>query len=206
MSRVAIVVALAGCTSTQSARVLAPGKTQLAVGVARVTISEDDDGVLYTGQLRVAHGVSETAEIAAEVGRTPGAGETYTSFAVAPKFQISRSPTSAVSLAIPVSLAWGERGLDDVGGGTFAVLPTLYAGFDLSKDAELVIAPSLGVGKTVDEPGALYALGLSLGIRMGDASTLSGFQPSLGFLRLSSSEGRDSITFLMLGLGVAVGD
>jgi hypothetical protein len=200
---------LTACMSAQSARVLAPGKTQVAAGVTRLTATEADDDVIYLGELRVAHGVSDTTEVAAEVSRTPGVTEAYTSVAFAPKFQLSRTATSAVSLGLPLSLSWAERGISEVEGGTIGVFPTLYAGFDVSKEAELLIIPRFGIAKPMgdDAEGVAYGLGLGVGLRLGDSVTHSAIEPTLGFLQVRSSEGNgDSVTFLMLGLAVTAGD
>ncbi|MBA3461599.1 MAG: hypothetical protein H0T46_16675 [Deltaproteobacteria bacterium] len=202
-----IVIALAGCTTMQSSRVLDPGKTQLGVGVTRITLNEDDEPI-YAGEVRVARGVSDTFELGAHLVRTPGMGEAFSSLGIDPKFQVSRSATSAVSVAIPFSVAWTDEGFHDLATGTIQLFPTLYAGVDLSKNVELVFSPRAGIAKLSKEGSdPIYGIGAAIGLHIGDAATSSALHPEFSILNIGSVEDSgDSETFVMIGIGVTAGD
>ena len=208
MKRSAILLAgvLAGCSSMQSSRTLAPGKTQVGVSATRIAPNSDVGEPLYLGELRVAHGVSETFEIGGRLDRTPGAGDTYSGIGVYPKWQLSRSETSWVSFAVPLSVAWRDTSLHMIEGGTFEAFPTLFAGTMVGKDVEAVFAPRIAIAKAYSGGDPAYGFGATLGLRFGDPATGSALQPELGVFHATDPGGGEGATFVTIGIGVTAGD
>ena len=204
----AAVVLVAGCAqSYQSARVVAPGKTQITGALSRTeSISEDDDdGAIYSGDVQVRQGVSDRFDLGLRLVRTPGAGEVLSQLGVDPKVQITApDSTTTLTVALPISVAWAEEG-DEWGEGVLVLTPTVFVGIDLSPAAELVMAPKVFVflpdGKTDDSE---VEVGGSIGVRFSDASKTWAIQPELGLLHIS--EGDDGASFLTFGLGVSAGN
>lgn len=205
MKRLALAIALAGCTTMQSARVLAPGKTQVSAGVARSRVPEY--GALWLGEVRVAHGVTDGFELGAHVSRTPGSGETISALGIDPKVRLGEWPKARISAALPVSLAWDEKD-SDVGSPTLLVLPALFLGYDMSPETELVFAPRGGLVRTTSADTAsstLYAIGATLALHIGDRATGAGVHPELGVLMYGGG-GVSTDVIATIGLSVTAGN
>ena len=213
MTRVVTVFALVllvGCASSyQSARVLAPGKTQVTAALSRTDIFSDDelgDGVTaWGGDVQVRQGVVDRFDLGVRLSRTPGALETLSQLAVEPKVQITDpNASTTLSVALPIGVGWAENG-DDWEDGTVLITPTVFIGVDLSPSAELVIGPKVFAifpdAKTEDSE---IEFGGSIGVRFHDASRTWAVHPEVSFLRFA--EDGESITFLTFGVGVSAGN
>ncbi|HEY5934362.1 MAG TPA: hypothetical protein VIU61_07005 [Kofleriaceae bacterium] len=212
MTRVVIFLlplALGCASSYQSARVLAPGKTQVTAAVSRTDIfSEDElgDGVTaWGGDVQVRQGVVDRFDFGVRLSRTPGALETLSQFSLEPKVQITGPEASTtLSVALPIGVGWAENG-DDWEDGTVIITPTVFVGVELSPSAELVIAPKVFAffpdAKTEDSE---IEFGGSIGVRFHDASRTWAIQPEVSFLRFA--EEGESISFLTFGVGVSAGN
>ena len=116
-----VCVAATACgTSYQSARVLAPGKTQVTAGLARTSSTEAgfDEG-LWAGDLQAHTGVADKVEIGGRLVRTPGYGNTGSYAAIEGRFQVV---PDRVSVALPVGIIWAEE-MDDFETGAYLVTP-----------------------------------------------------------------------------------
>lgn len=207
MKSAAIIVAVlfAGCSTLQSPRVLAPGKTRVSAGVSRVKPQNQQEAG-WLGEVAVAHGVSSGAEIGVQISRTPGVAEAFTAVSVVPKLELSDTPTSAVSIAFPIGLSWSEEGLHGED-GAFHLLPTLCMGMDMSPQVEAMFTPRALVAKSSESnAGTLYGFGGAIGLRIGDKATQSALQPELGLMVIKSTSGDGSETIVTIGLSVSAGD
>ena len=195
-----------GCANSyQSARVLAPGKTQVTVGVSRVDIISDgggDDEALWLGDLQVRHGMGPKFEGGFRLQRSPGTGEAISILGFDPKFALT-DPASktAISIGVPISVLWFENG-SDFEDGTILVTPSLFIGLELSPTVELVISPKVFYIKP-DGADAEVELGGSIGVRFGDASRSWAVHPELGIVHFSEGDGE---SFLMFGVGISAGN
>jgi hypothetical protein len=205
-----VVTLLVGCASSyQSARTLAPGKTQVTAALSRTEMFSEvefDEGIsVWGGDIQVRQGVVEQFDLGVRLARTPGAEETLSQLSIEPKYQITPGTSSTtVSVALPVGVGWAETG-DDWEDGTVLLIPTVFVGIDLSPTAELVIAPKVFAlfpdAKTEDSE---VELGGSVGVRFYDASKTWAIQPEISFLRFS--EEGEGISFLTFGIGVSAGN
>lgn len=191
----------AGCLAAQSARVLAPGKTQLAVGAGRSTVSGPDDDVVWHGTVMVRRGLARNVDGGLVLQRTPGGGG-LSFAAVEPKVQLTSSGRGAASVALALGPFWedgiGEDGIDwDYGG--VVVAPTIFLGYDLAPTAELVFAPRL-VLFLPDEGDSDTQVGASLGVRFTDRARTWAVHPDLAYLST------DDEAILTLGLSIAAGN
>ncbi len=198
-----IVCGLTACSSSlQSARVLSRGKTAVTVGASRSSLDGREQKV-YLGSLQVRHGVSDSAEIGVHLDRTPGGGETTSVLGIDPKFMLSSTATSAISLVLPVSLGWNEQ-YSDFKNPAFIAAPTLLLGVDVSSEVELVLAPRIGLARGTGD-GSLYGFGGSLGLHIGKRGGAA-IHPELGFVSLRESGSEGSATVLTIGVGISAGD
>lgn len=200
-----LAIALSACaTSTQSARTLPVGKTEVTVQINR-SDSDDSDNSAWGGELMVRHGFVERFDLGLHLSRTPGFGDAVSAIAVDPKAQLTAvdAPTS-VSIGAPIGVVFQERD-DDFHREGLVVVPTLYVGQHVSPTMELVIAPKLYVAIPRAKSGEdeLY-FGGSLGVRFTDPHHHWALHPELGFTRLTSNN--ESEIVVTLGLGVAVGN
>jgi len=205
-----VVTLLVGCASSyQSARTLAPGKTQVTAALSRTELfseGEFDEGVsVWGGDIQVRQGVVEKFDLGLRLSRTPGAEETLSQLSFEPKYQITADTSSTtVSVALPIGVGWAETG-DDWEDGTVLLVPTVFVGIDLSPTTELVFAPKMFAlfpdAKTEDSE---VEFGASVGVRFFDASRTWAIQPEVSYLRFS--EDGESISFLTFGIGVSAGN
>lgn len=208
MKRFMLCVLAAGCANAyQSARTLAPGKTQATVAVSRTEfLEEDGDESLYVGELQVRTGFSERMDGGFRLLRNPGAGENISILQLDPKWQISQpGAKTAISIGVPIGAVWGENGLDDLEIVSYLITPSVYVGFELSPTVELVVSPKLFmIFPDDDDADSQIEIGGSIGLRFGDASRTWAVHPEVGLIRFS--EGDASEEFLMFGIGIAAGN
>jgi hypothetical protein len=196
-------VLLGGCaTSHQSARVLAPGKTQVTTALARTSATEGglDEGI-WTGDLQVHTGVAPGFEMGARLVRTPGGAETASIASIEGRFQVV---PEHVSIGLPVGVLWEEQ-FDDFEGGNFFLTPTVFVGTDVSPTTELVAAPRLFVFISNDGDDSEVEVGGSVGLRVTNEARTWAVHPELGLIQFSEGDG-DSETYLTFGLGISVGN
>jgi hypothetical protein len=207
MNRAVFLIAavMAGCSTMQSARTLAPGKTQVGVGMTLIDVSGQNSDSQFVGELRVAHGASDGVELGARIARTPGGGAAYSAVGVGAKFQLSHSATSSVALELPIALGWVDMSLHMRQSQTFEAFPTLYLGASLAKDVEGVFASRIGIA--FDGDTSRYGYGASLGLRFGDQASGSALHPEVGmFHATDGGYGESGVTFLTIGISVTAGD
>ena len=197
-----LACAAAGCVSPyQSARVLAPGKTQATVSVTQVRSIEDSDDKLWVGDVQVRHGFDGKLEGGIRLGSAPSNDDTANQIFVDVKAKLSQTDTTAVSVALPVGIYFGQRGFD-FEDGTIAIAPVLFFGAQLSPEAELVVAPRVAY-LIPDNDDNETALGVSLGVRFGPPSTGWAIHPEVGIMKLMADGTDPLITF---GIGIAAGN
>jgi hypothetical protein len=199
----ALVLLGACATSHQSARVLAPGKTQVTTALARTSATEGglDEGI-WTGDLQVHTGVASNVEVGARLVRTPGGAETASIASIEGRFQVV---PDHVSVALPVGILWEEQ-FDDFEGGNFFLTPTVFVGTDVSPTMELVAAPKLFVFiPDDDDDDTEIEFGGSVGLRITNEARTWAVHPELGLIQLSEGDG-DGETYVTFGLGVSVGN
>lgn len=201
--------ALGACTVAQSARVLAPGKTQVSVGANRTTASADEgDDVLWSGQVMVRRGLADKVDVGVILDRTPGSGEATSRLAVEPKVQLTAPGGNVtVSLALGAGVIWADGmtsdGLDAELGG-YMLSPTAYLGFELAPGAELVAAPRLHFVFPDGEDDHGTAYGASIGVRFTDPARTWAVHPELTYMTIDDTFVDES--FLTLGVSVSAGD
>ncbi|HUQ08426.1 MAG TPA: hypothetical protein VM261_38310 [Kofleriaceae bacterium] len=197
----AALLAGACATSHQSARVLAPGKTQVTTALARTSATEGglDEGI-WTGDLQVHGGVAPGFELGGRLVRTPGGGNTGSIASIEGRFQVV---PERVSIALPVGVVWQEE-LDDFEGGNFFLTPTVFVGTDVSPTMELIAAPKLFVFIPDDgDDDTEVEIGGSVGLRITNEARTWAVHPELGIIQFS--EGTDA-TWITFGLGISVGN
>lgn len=209
MSRpVAIAVAigaLGACTTAQSARVLAPGQTQISVAANRVSVT-DEDGVIWYGQVMVRRGLAPKVDAGLILTRTPGGSGGVSMLAAEPKLQLTaHGAKTTFSLGLAAGALWSDQstrdGLEgDVTG--FLVSPTAYLGFELSPGAELVAAPRLYLIIPDEGGDNQTAFGATVGVRFTDAARSWAIHPEFTYLAVEDADE----TFLTLGVSVSAGD
>jgi hypothetical protein len=189
-------------TSHQSARVLAPGKTQVTTALARTSSSDEVGEGLWNGDLQVHGGVAPGVELGGRLVRTPGGGNTLSGASLEGRFQVV---PERVAIAVPVGFVWQEE-FDDFEGGAYTLTPTVFVGADVSPTLEVVAAPKLfvfipdeGDGDTEVEWGG------SVGLRVTNEARTWALHPELGLAHFSEDDGSGE-TFLTFGLGVSVGN
>jgi hypothetical protein len=206
------IALLTGCASSyQSARVLAPGKTEVTVGVTRGEFLRDEAMTrlpgnrvsTWTGDLQLRRGLFERFDGGVRLSRMPGTGESVSLLGVDLKAALTAPDAKlAFSVALPISVGWAEYGGTLFYDGTIIVAPSFFAGFALSPCVELVIAPKLFMllpdGEFEERE---IEVGGSLGVRYGSASGGWAVHPEIGFMHLSEDDRtQDLITF---GLGIS---
>jgi hypothetical protein len=190
-------LALAACSSSfQSAKVLAPGQTQVTGAMLRTTPHDDfapEGGALYSGDLQIRRGITPTIDLG---GRYVGGSQGHY-LAVDPKIQVI---PKYVSFGMPIGIILaedndGER-MFDYGGLIFS--PTVYIGSEISPNqAELVVAPKILIvvpddGETDSEIGA------SVGMRLSSDLARWAIVPELSILNVSGEASS------LLSFGVAL--
>ncbi|MBA3460612.1 MAG: hypothetical protein H0T46_11655 [Deltaproteobacteria bacterium] len=200
-------VALVGCTQMQSARTLRTGDTRVSAGISRMSISDDTQLIpFYLGELHVAYGVTDTAEVGLQLGRSAGIGDAISSVGVAPKISLHETRAIAVSLAFPGVVAWDEsRTLSP--SVAAAAYPTLYVGLQLDGETEVVLSPRVG---GVWRPGSgdssnVFLLGGAVGLSIG-APARATVQPEIGILLVQSSTTDHREAVFTIGFGVTAGN
>ncbi|HEU0034108.1 MAG TPA: hypothetical protein VFQ53_25950 [Kofleriaceae bacterium] len=203
-------VAIVGCASSyQSAHVLAPGKTQVSAAVTRIEqIAEDgdtaDEDGIYVGDVRVAHGIADKVDANVRLTRAPGSGDTVSMMSAEARFELTAPEApAALSIGLPIGILWAEEDELELDYGGLVVMPTLYAGYQVSPGVELVAAPKLFI-TIPDEGDTQLDFGGSLGVRISDLAQTWHVQPELGLAHFSD-EG-DSATFLLFGLSIGAGN
>jgi hypothetical protein len=210
MSRIAAFAivaasAVAGCASQyQSARVVAPGKTQVTAAVTRIEFLEEGDGSTWAGDVQVRQGFGRV-DGGVRLIRSPGGFENQSQLGVDAKYELTAPGAStAMSIGMPVAVAWGESGSDWME-GILILTPTFFVGVDVSPEVELVFAPKvfflLPDAKTDD---AEVEFGASVGLRVGDATKTWAVHPELSLFRFS--EDGEGVSFLSFGVGVSAGN
>lgn len=214
MKRLALVVCSVGCVSSyQSARVLPTGKTQVTAAVSRVQVieSESDDASIWVGDLQVRHGLAAQFDGAIRLSRTPGGLNALSMLMIDPKYQItSPSSSTAVSVALPVGVAWEEQG-SDFNDGVGVIAPTILIGTPLAPNTELVFAPKVVVflpdGETDQSE---IEFGASLGLRFTNAARTWAIHPELSLLLFDPSNngggGGETVKVLSFGIAVSAGN
>jgi len=204
--RFLLVVGLVGCVGNQSARVLSPGSVAVSGGLLRMTSTEDgDDDTIWLGEMMARYGVGDRFDAGLRIGRTAGRGESVSLAQVDGKFEItSPGAQTAISASFGVGLAWAEEGTE-TGEGTIVASPAILLGHMVSPTTELVLSPHLSVIKPNDTE-SLFGIGVSLGARIGERTY--GIYPALDITRLTDSDGgsMDSVTLIIFGLGISVGN
>lgn len=206
-SMVLAVVAplVTACTAAQSARVLAPGKTQLSVGAARSTPTGEAEGSLWTGQVAVRRGLGGIVDGGLSVQRTPGAFGAMWSVAVEPKVQLTPADSkTTLSVALAAGAVFEEDPDDDGLGldlGLYVVAPTVLVGIDLAPTVELVFAPRITLLlPDEDNDDSQTEVGGALGLRFTDRERTWAVHPELSYLTL------DEESVLTLGLSISAGN
>lgn len=199
---------LAACAQMQSARLLRPGHTAVSAGLSRVSLDDNSQNVpTYFGEVRVAHGFSDTVEVGALVGRSAGNDQNGSAFGLAPRFRLRESSTSAISLSIPAMALWQENGAQ-FHGGELAVCPTVYVGFQLAPETELVLSPRAGVlfRPGDDTTSTLFLVGGAIGLSLGSPGGAT-LHPEIGVMvDQPTSTAAPTELALTFGLGVTAGD
>ncbi len=201
------------CAGTyQSARTIAPGKTQVTVGVTRIQNTSDEQGVDdeqdsgWAGDLQIRHGFAERFDFGARLQRMPGVGTTVSWLSIDPKVELTPVGSPAVvSIGVPAGVMWTEEIDDglDFANGTIVVIPSIYVGFDLSPNVEIVASPKLFYIKP-DGADEEIEVGGSLGLRFVDPARSWAVQPELAVMRIA--EDNESATLLSLGVAISAGD
>lgn len=203
MTRIALLAVLVGCTGAQSARALAPGKSTVGGGVVRITATEQGaDESVWMGEVMVRHGLGDKFDGGIRFARSAGRGEALSIAQLEPKIELTElGATTAISAALGIGVAWGDRGWD-AQDGTYVFGPSLLIGQRVSPTTELLFVPRFTYIKPHEASDSATGVGISLGARIGEQTW--GIYPSLD-LQVVSGEG-DSVTFVLFGLGVGVGN
>ncbi len=198
----AFTTALGACTTAQSARPLAPGKTQVSVALTgnRLVGTEDSD-LLWTGQVMVRRGLSSNADLGVSLTRVPGSTDALSLALVDSKVRLTpEASETTISASLGGGLIWADRGFDfDL--GAFVLTPALYLGLRLSPTAEAVLSPRLYVLLPQDDNDEREAnLGGTVGIRFTNPARTWALHPELGLVRFAGE------ATLSLGLSISAGD
>lgn len=200
MTRVVVLLVCSACTTTQSARPVAPNTVEISVGLGRAAQFDEDiaEGD-WLGDLMVRFGITDGADFGIHALHTPGAGGPG-AVAIDPKFRIGENGRSMLSLGVPVGYVWGDGADGDLRGG-FAV-PALYLGIQLSETLEFVSSVRYML-TLADDPSmtdkVMKGFGASFAPRFIDGQHSIAVAPEIGFMRV------DDQSFLTFGLSVGVG-
>jgi len=207
MRRFLAVLFLPACMSSfQSARTLPKGKTQVTADLDgfKAFDSNDSSETVYAGELMVRNGLDDGLEGGVRLGRLPGdSGDTASLLMLDLKKQVSdpATTTSAISVDIPLGIAWSEQGTN-LEGGTFLAAPTLLVGVQVSPSAEVVLGPKfVWVVLSDSSDQSKLGGGVSMGLRISDPSRTWAVHPELSLLKVE-----DADTIISFGLAVSAGN
>jgi hypothetical protein len=194
---------LVGCATPQSARVLAPGRTEVTVGVQHgAQDGPDGDASLY-GQVMVRRGVGDNADLGIVYARTVGHDLPVSTLAFEPKFELTTpGRRTAVSLSLAGALAWNSAGDDgglDLSG--YAVVPSVLVGVELTSRVELVATPRIVLVIDDDRETSELELAGSLGVRLTGPRDAWAVQPELTYVILRN----DDHNAFSAGLAISAG-
>ena len=205
MSRAALMVAFVvggGCTMPQSARPLAPGRTQVAVGWATLAHPQlEDDADLASGQVMVRRGIAARTDAAIVLSRLPSQSASTSMAMLEAKVRLTPAEGPlTVSLAVGTGVVWTDDAWD-FDREAVVVTPTLYVGYDLSPTAEIVIT-ARGYLAAIDDDNQHRELngGASIGARFTDRARTFALQPQLTVI------GADRETYVTVGVAMSVGN
>ena len=225
MIAVNVSCAVSCAASYQSARVVPLGKTEVTVAMSKLVDAKpepEQDGEIrptWTGDLQLRRGIRSHFDIGFRfirtqgvpqflVGPPPQIAETLSSLSFEPKLELTEpGATTIISVALPVYRGW----FSDAYGSkpaSYAIAPTLFAGFQLSSQSELVLTAKAIASKSYGslEP-VRTALGGSVGVRFGSRAGGFAIQPEIGVLRSYDQAGAyRSGVLISFGLGIAVGN
>jgi hypothetical protein len=192
-------VTLIGCVSSyQSAKVLAPGQTQITGALTRSAPDDQLDEGLYTGDIQVRHGLSDKVDGGVRYGIASEFGSIH-SLSVDAKIELVPDHVS-VSLPVGVIISDEER---DFEYGGFFIAPTVLLGAEMSKNVALVAAPRLIIAFPDEDDGfpsdstTLY--GASVGVRFSADLERWAIHPEVGLLSGDDLDG----TLISAGVGVS---
>lgn len=196
---------LGGCTQMQSARVLRPGETRVSAGIARLSSSSDTARLpFYLGELRVAHGIKDGAELGIQLGRSAGLDGNVSALGITPKLRVYETGGGAISVAAPAVVAWEEHGTDFTS-GTVAFYPTFYLGVQLDAEVELVVSPRGGaIWRPDSNERTIYLGGVTAGFSFGAWGEAT-VQPEIGVTILRTDGNDRNEAVFSIGLGVTGG-
>src|SRR4029434_4584290 len=96
---------------------------------------------IWVGEVSVRHGLAERFDGGLRVIRTAGRQEIVSVALLEPKVEITAPEAqTAVSVALGLGAAWGERAYD-FQDGIYVLSPSVLVGHRLGPEAELVVAP-----------------------------------------------------------------
>jgi hypothetical protein len=196
-----LAIACTACTAMQSARTLAPGKTEVTVGLGRMSYEGDIDRGLWSGHAMLRRGIVDGFDLGVHLEHTPGGGGVG-AFAIDPKVRLASSGRTTLGAGIPLGILWS----DDIElrfRGVMA-LPSLYLSLEISPYVDLVsnVRYMASRGRTTETGafGTMTGFGASIGARFVDDTHTWAVQPEAGMTRVEES------TYLTLGLTIAVGN
>ena len=205
MSRRALMLALVvggGCTMPQSARPVAPGRTQVAVGWSTLAYPDlEDDVDLASGQVMVRHGIAERADVAVVLSRLPSQFASTSMAMLESKVRLTPSEGPlTVSLAVGAGVVWSDEAWD-FDREALVVNPTLYASYDVSPTIEIVVA-ARGYLAAIDDANHHREVngGASIGVRFTDRDRTVAVHPQLTVIAA------DRDAYAALGVAISVGN
>lgn len=202
-------VALAACVPGQSARTLAPGRTALTVGVAHTiaSVAQDDEEPQWSGAVMLRRGITRRFDVGLVAARTPGTGDSRSTFAVDPKVQLT-PPTSRVTASLGLALGMlvhddGERRALGPQLDLALARPSVFLGVDATPTLEITLAGHAWFGNSNDHGDESFtAYNLTGGLRVTDTARTWAIHAELGWLTVADEDA----DFLTIGLGVTAGD
>lgn len=196
MRFVATLLALAACTSAQSARPVAPGHAEVSVGLGRGSLLEKDvsEGD-WAGHLMVRFGVTEGFDFGLHALHTPGAGGAG-GFAMDPKVRLARNGRLTVAVGSPTGIVFEE--VPELGYAGFFTLPGLYLSLEVSPTVELIANGRFDVS-VAEGREAASGMSVTLAPRFTDETRTWAVLPEVGFARVEDT------AYLTIGLSIAVG-
>jgi hypothetical protein len=202
-----IVLVCSGCTALQSARTLAPGKTELTVGLGRAASSDRFEDGDWSGRLMVRHGLADGFDFGLAVDHTPGTNGTG-AIEIDPKVRVTRNDRTTLALGVPAGFIWFEgEELETLG---FALAPSMYLSLDAAPSVELISNVRYVFNFVENITGSRYertdAFGASFGLRFTEKARTWAVTPEFGLLRVPATKYTGQATYLTFGLSIAVGN